>query len=325
MNKQFQYELWRECNNNCTWCYLGSEKFKTEDSLKIRNINHFIENVDRLMFNEEFNNVSLIGGEFFQGQMKNLEVKELFMKAIDKIIEYLSHNEKRSTWITVTLTTEKQPDLYEMLEKLSQSNNKNIWLCTSYDTIGRFHTEQNKLNWENHMRNISKQFPMLKKNTCMILTQDLMEKYINDEMDFKLFKESFGTQLFLKPPDRGSLKNKEEMMNKIPNFFPKRETTLEFLVKLMNEDFELTHGLMNVNLRADVTINNYNDGSRYDSQRNKNKINEYDNDSHEYELKEEFNLTLESNTCGHSTYYQCYEDSDDCILCDIIRLKTSMM
>jgi len=311
-NKQFQYELWQECNNKCKFCFLGTENRKTSDEVKIANIKDFMKQIRSEEFvNEEYNNISLIGGEFFQGQLNTPEIKELFMKAIYEIVLFLRSNKTYTSWIAATMTRADNSDLYSMLEFCKnhhlfekERDYGVLWLCTSYDTIGRFHTEQNKLNWENHMKNISQQFPMLKKNTCMILTQDLMEKYINDEIDFKEFSEEFGTSIFLKQPDRGHFPNKQMMMEKVPGFFPKRETALEFLVKLLNEDSNLFDNLMNVNLRASTLVKNYNDGEQQDCIRHKDELNEY-------------GVEATSLPCGHSDYYACYEDSDKCILCDI--------
>ena len=35
MGKQLQFELWKECNSKCKFCYLGRENNFTPDNLKI--------------------------------------------------------------------------------------------------------------------------------------------------------------------------------------------------------------------------------------------------------------------------------------------------
>ena len=60
-------------------------------------------------------------------------------------------------WISASMTIGNQEDLYDTLSLFDDLSK--IWILTSYDTIGRFHSEKMKDKWiENlkKLRNFSK-------------------------------------------------------------------------------------------------------------------------------------------------------------------------
>ena len=77
MSKILQYELWQECNNRCTYCTLGNNAVKTPDYMKLESINTAISELRQLV-KGEVSTLGFIGGEFFQGQLYNPEVKQAF-------------------------------------------------------------------------------------------------------------------------------------------------------------------------------------------------------------------------------------------------------
>ena len=46
----------------------------------------------------------------------------------------------KNVWIYATMTIGDQKDLYDSLEKFKDK--KDFWILTSYDTMGRFHTQK---------------------------------------------------------------------------------------------------------------------------------------------------------------------------------------
>ena len=143
--KSLQFELWQECNSRCKFCYLGPENRKTEDSIKLKTLKKVYEKISDPKTFDEFDNLSYIGGEFFQGQLANPEVKELFMKIMSKTADYLREGTINSVWLCATLTLGDQKDLYEVLDlfkdiKREEHASNGLWIISSYDTIGRFHT-----------------------------------------------------------------------------------------------------------------------------------------------------------------------------------------
>ena len=80
--KVLQFELWQECNNKCEFCYLGSNIEHTADQTKIESLKRTINMVDNI--DPSYEVVAFIGGEFFQGQLKNPTVRALFFELMEK-------------------------------------------------------------------------------------------------------------------------------------------------------------------------------------------------------------------------------------------------
>lgn len=330
----FQWELWQYCNSLCKFCYLGEENRVHNKERQLVSLNDLDKAIDSLDFNL-YNNISLIGGEFFQGQLNDEEIHNRFFEVLEKI--FCKYVEKKigSMWITVSLTLGEQKHLYELLdlaEKMNIFPNKEygasgLWLCTSWDSIGRFHNETMKQNWEFHMKNIKKKYPWIKFNTTIILQQDFIEKYINGCFRPKEFMKEFNTTLFYKQPgipsrysincaissvsefnevfDEFLFKEKKELNEEVfkLHFFPKRETFLKFLYKYYNEDRDTYDRLFNVEYRADELHRNFN-FLEHDISLTRSKV----------RLSEEINgINL---PCGHLYSYAAYSDNNKCCICD---------
>ena len=335
--KSFQWELWSYCLNKCVFCYLGVENKNTLEARQLTSLNDFIGAIDNLDFNI-YNNISLIGGEFFQGECHSKEVEKKLFEALKKVTDLYKNKKIGSSWITVTLTKKKQNILYEFLNylkdnKLFGPNEKygssGLWFCTSWDTKGRFHTQEYKDNWEYHMLKIQNDYPFVKFNTTCILTEAFLLDYIENRFSFKDFQEKYKTTIFLKQSGLGTNFSPESIIgNKRVsneeygklyeegkkranefygfNFFPRREVMLEFLKKVYLEDYDIYDRLFNIKYRADELHRNFNteEHDRKD-ERYKNSINETSEVSSEY-----------LNTCGHIFNYACYCDNMKCCICD---------
>ena len=75
MNKQLQFELWEECNSYCKFCYLGKENRCTPNRLKINACKNALKMISDMSFYPEYNTLAYLGGEFFQGQLNDKDVK----------------------------------------------------------------------------------------------------------------------------------------------------------------------------------------------------------------------------------------------------------
>lgn len=305
-----QFELWRECNNLCKMCFLGIENRITPKEIKIQSLKDAIR--DSIKFEGDV--IAAIGGEFFQGQIEDLEVHDLFYEFIQLIINKLNTEEIKSVWITATLTDKTPKDLIEFVSFIKNSwNGKGtFFICTSYDTIGRFHTEEKRLNWEQNMFLIKNMDSRIRLNTSMILTNDLINKYLNDEIAFIDFTAKYDTGLMIKHPNAGPFGDDlKKMEAALPGFVPELKNTIRFFKKLkLKEPFIFHTCLFNVNKRADECVKRYNSGKTYHDHRDKIGINEYI----------DYDQVL---PCGHSTLYRCYKDSDRCMMCDYLKIRDS--
>ena len=311
MSKQLQFELWQECNSKCKFCYLGKENCYTPNEIKLQSLQNALDKISDLSIYKEYDTLSYLGGEFFQGQLNTPEIKSKFMELMKKTAWLYEHNYIKHVWIYATLTIGDQKDLYETLNLFNKKDE--LWILTSYDSIGRFHTPKMLETWQYHMKNIHNLYPEIKLNTTSILTGDFIEKYLNDNIDIKEFKATYHTNLFLKTtvkPGHLSHLSKQEINDKIGNFFPTQERFQEFLFTFyMREGAEEYHNLFSNDLRADEVRKNYN----IDTKRNIKFIRDKQTLEETIDLIDEH---IDNLSCGHSTIYQCYVDSDDCCICN---------
>ena len=319
--KVIQFQLWEECNSRCVYCFEGDDNRNTSIELKLSVLRSVIDCLksDKI---KKYQVVSYIGGEIFQGQLNTKEVRDLFFEAIQITRKLYDEGTIKSVWFCASMMVGKNEDLYKTLDYFKDC--EDIWVATSYDTLHRFKTEKMFHTWENHIAKIHKEYPKIKLNTTMILTQDLMEKYLSGEFSFNEFSKKYNTKFYIKPPVPfvrapvitegeydSSLEIKEKSEQVLPKFFPKKETALEFFIKYKQEEGKfLFDKLFNVNMRADTYLENRKANGKTMINITREKTGN--------KLAESLSNTL---SCGHSVYYQSYGDCDDCILCDKISIS----
>lgn len=339
--KSFQWEMWTYCKNKCVFCYLGKENINTLEERQLKSIEDFNSALQKLDYNI-YNNISIIGGELFQGEAHSKKVEENLLESFKQLGHLYLDKKIGSSWITTTFTKKEQFVIYDLLDYYNDNKMfipkkkygaSGLWLCTSWDTKGRFHTPEYKENWEYHMLNIKNKYPWIKFNTTIILTGPFLKDYIDNKWSFKEFQSKFSTTLFFKQSGLGSqfapqmpiigwdrrpetYKDAIMRAKKIANdyykwdFFPTRELFIEFLKKVYLEDRNIYDKLFNINYRADEVFRN-NNNVDYNHISHRSKTSSYeDEEIHAYEI----------NTCGHNTTYLCYSDSNECCLCDKKRI-----
>lgn len=338
--KSFQWELWQYCNSLCKFCYLGKENRIHNKARQIQSLKDLSLSVEHLDYTK-YNNISIIGGEFFQGQLDDKETHDLFFKVIKQIFQCYLDKKIGSMWITCTLTIGDQKHLYELMDLAEamgvfpkeEYGASGLWLCTSWDAAGRFHTKQMEKNWQFHMKNIKKKYPWIKFNTTIILQKQFVEDYLSGKFVLKDFAKEYSTTFFFKqcgiPPagfeplglevNNGagekesaearklmyeSKMDAKEEFQKIFPFFPTRKQFLKFLMKFHQEDRENFDRLFNIMYRSDELHRNF-------------ISNEHDitNVRQKTEVGPEEN-GKETLPCGHTETYAAYIDNDHCCICD---------
>lgn len=325
MKGQIQFELWQDCNSKCDFCYLNWFSIDRSKEYKLKRIHEVLTTLSDDSLYDSYDTVSLIGGEFFQGQINDPDVKEAFFTLIRKIRSLLDEGKIERTWIMVSLLIGNQPDLYKCLDILG--NDSRVWFNTSWDISGRFKSEKMRNTWEGHMLKIHELFPNVNLNTTMILTHDLVSAYVKDEFSFSTFCQKYHTHLFLKPPSYNEVTSEvysrqypdaikpshvtrlyvKEMFSQLIHytFFPSRKEFLNFLMKYKNEmGVRAYRDLFNIERRADDLYATASDGHTERKRHREKQGNGFGNtDNH-------------INSCGHSCYYESYSDCNGCMLCD---------
>ena len=120
------------------------------------------------------------------------------------------------------LTDAAETELYDELEKMTQSNS-NLLLCTQLNGNGRKIDDEALLVWKSHMRTISEFYPDVLKLTKIYLTQEFCELYLNGEFDVSDFSGRYTTAVAYFPPE-------------LPSSFPSRRTFRRFLASYVRKD-----------------------------------------------------------------------------------------
>ena len=320
MKKQMQFELWDECNSKCTFCHLCNKNGNTPNNIKLEMLQDTLDKISDLSIYSEYKTIGFIGGEFFQGQLNTPEIKSKFMELMDKACWLLNNDYIDNVWINATLTIGNQDDLYAVLKRF-EGHKGNLWILTSYDTLGRFHTQKMKDNWDYHMKNIHKLYPEIKFNITTILSGDFIERYLNDEINFEQFMQEYNASLFFKVPalQKEYYHTNKEMNDKIGYFFPTRDLFLEFLSKFrQTEHPDLWNKLFNIEYRADTLYCKENGD---DIEITRSKDNNYMETIIDTTINEQMERVKEKQMdyimdCGHLSTYNSYIDEDGCALCD---------
>ena len=333
IRKSFQWQVWPYCNNHCKFCFLGEANSQYIKERQLTSLNDLSKAIDNLNF-DQYNNISLIGGEFFQGQLEDKETRDLFFSIVRKIFQLYVDKKIGSMWLTCTLTQKEQKDLYELLD-LAESmkvfpqkeySSSGLWLCTSWDADGRFHTKELKENWQNNMKSIKAKYPWVKFNTTIILQKAFIDLYLRDGFKPKEFMEEYQTSIFYMQPclagitemmlqnEVGELRTGEDFSsfwlklkqraNEKYDFFPKRKDFIRFLAKYYHEDKESFVKLFNINYRSDEIHLNINTEAH-------DRVIARVKDGSAPE--ESFPPPLQ---CGHVYNYAPYSDSNHCCICD---------
>lgn len=300
--KLLQFELWKDCSNNCSFCWNRDLiHLLTSKEKKIEHINYVLSKLEEDI--SEYDVVSIIGGEFFEGQIKDLKVKEAFIKLIYKFVELLKSNKIEQVFIMLSLMKEDESDLDEIINIFKKENvlHKVLW-CTSYDEEGRFHTEQQRQIWYN---NIEKYSQNIRIHVEMIMTEPMIQAIITERVNLEYFWSYNVSVDFIRPRVHTSInhidKTKEETSKIVPFIYPKRNTFLQFLSYLQKKYPFKLKDLYDMEIRAfDVVLVS------------ENRIMHRDKEHYIEDIELDKLLP-----CGHSDKFAGYCDSDKCMVCDI--------
>lgn len=299
--KTLQFELWQDCTNNCDFCYLKHGRVSANSQQKLWALCQVYDVVKNL--STDYNAVGLIGGEFFQGQLDSQLLKDEFKNLISFLDSLVTKGRLKQVWVTASF----MGDLADFTYCLGNVTNKQaFFICTSYDTLGRFKTEEQKKSWFEHVKHVkSLGFTV---HTQVISTQAFIEEALSTDILTKLAAHSmvdFKTPGpyradYINVTNRNKEWYRELVKNSVAEFGDKffiknRNTFLKFLVKVREVfgDEKLAAFCSNEVRSDEVQLLQIGKtvGNRWNS-------------------------TSENAPCGHPYDSFCYLDSDACARCD---------
>lgn len=300
--KTLQFELWQDCTNNCDFCYLKEGRVASNAQQKLWALCHVYDTVKNL--SPEYQAVGLIGGEFFQGQLENKLLKDEFKNLIMFFDSLVSSGRLKQVWVTASLMSDYLTDFKYCLGDVV--NKRAFFICTSYDTKGRFKSEDQRNTWFANVKYVkSLGFTV---HTQVIATQAFVNEALNSYILQRL--SAYSMVDFKSPgPLRADYINKtnrtkewyrglvKDSVAKFGDkfFIENRSSFLKFLLKVREVfGYEKLAAFCSNEVRSnEVQLLQIGEtvGNRWDSE-------------------------SENAPCGHPWDSFCYLDSDACARCD---------
>lgn len=304
-----QYGLWPNCTNHCDFCLLEDKEYKSE-AVRLSMLSSVKENIKSLDWNNTFSHgVSLLGGEIYYTD--SLAVKESFLDLIELIINHILIPNKKAVYSTVTngiydscILLEPTLDLFKKYNILHQ-----VDLNFSWDLKYRFHSKESENQMISNTNMVYIKYGLTPTvQTC--LTQYLIDAHLNNT--FNLFK--YQAQYFPNTNLAFLYPHKINTGKILDDFFFSRVSLFKFIKYLK------AHGqnhLIQCLIQSVINSSQFKHTGlkKRDSivMGKKPKVKEvYQKPT----LEDKQNLL----PCGHSDMYQCYTDSDKCLLCDLLEV-----
>ena len=285
-NEFVQIRPWNDCINNCSFCSVAKRCKNTPLESKKLRLNRAAELVKTLKSKQ----IGIMGGEFFEGQLKGCE------EEWEELLKTLLQTEAK-VFITANLIHE-QHFLHETIDLLKER----LLVCTSYDEVGRFHTQEVKNNW---FQNIDKLHEKGVNLICTcIQTQDFLESKneLPEWLDVNLCDPHLGVEWYI-AVDKANYHDHLIAENKLFNL-PRRSTA----IKWMRSHPDVTARYAAYNATHSDTIYGFNE-----------------NDCLTTELEERLtDDNCVNPECGHPFFCQCYADSNKCMMCDATQIMAAI-
>lgn len=234
MLNSIQFELWKNCCHNCDFCFNIYSKASTQKDKRriLRNTKFCLETKDLT----KYERIGFIGGELLDPRQFEEKTLILFKELIDYIKDVLDQHPQITFYITTALLFEDLTLVKYLAEYVSKLPSKNRWyICTSYDSKGRFHNK-------NHLNLFYKNMKFLQQyglnvHVEVLPTQHFIEEVLADRFNPKVFEKEFNCKIDYSDLNSGFYwKDKFDMQKDVPYFFPKRSDFIKFLKKCYQED-----------------------------------------------------------------------------------------
>lgn len=304
-----QIGLMPNCNGQCKFCLIKENEFLTLSQI-YEQIDKTIENIKFVSTQEDnwttkfADGISLLGGEIFY--LEDKTYKNKILDLIDVIIEYVLKKSPNPKVKFSTVTNGNyDPNwlLYPVIDKIVNTVGiEHVDVNFSYDFEFRFYNDAQEERVRKNINEFHNRYNYI-TGIQMILTQHLVDK-INDGFDLGQWtEEKFpGNQLALLYPHpiyRGYSYNGN---CKLQGFYFTRESFLKCLTILKHKNPTIYQAFKSSTEHSAV----------YKYTMMFNKTGRTDQVPILSDGKEIIN-----ESCNHSELYQCYSDTDKCMLCDL--------
>ena len=239
-NGFIQFQLWRECQQKCAFCY--NNELNEVDKLFV--LDFAIDRLTKDDIGTEYTQVGFIGGEFFAGQLKTQPIKDKFHKLIDSCISLIDTGKVSRVYITTNLMYRKLDQLEEVIDKFVDAKCLDkLMICTSYDTKYRFPSSKVELLWKYNVDALHSKYPGLDIHVETILTEHFISSVVGGEFNTRQFCDQFRVSIdFIDCQYFAKNMTKDEILHNMPDFVPTRMSFLKFVRYLIETNqYDVRH------------------------------------------------------------------------------------
>lgn len=294
-----QFGVWPECCNNCDFC-LRAARVPIGKEKQLQVLDFIKKNIEHIDWRGKFSaGISLLGGELYY--ITDSDLQASFLDLIDVIIERILKVSSNPfcRYSTVTNGLYDPTFLYQVIDKIRNSVGiDKVDLNFSYDMKYRYKSAEDEALVLKNINAFHDRY-QYGAGVQMILTQNVINLWqtgkwdINEFMQTKIPDNNF---CFLYP-------HKIRTGKTLDDFFFKRSDFIEFMQYLRTANFHVYRSFLESTKHSALF--------KYTGYHERD-----DPDVTQQPILCDDKEVINQN-CGHSVLYQCYSDSDKCMLCDL--------
>lgn len=315
MNNVYEFLLWNNCGNCCSFCH--QRVYARENDSKILNNKQKIRSIGLckdFLNSDQFengNHILLVGGEIFD--ITDKDVKDEFMKLLLNIINKMNNKEINLFYINTNLLYEDLDLIYWFLDNIKSNDLfDRLKFTTSYDIEGRFRSWKSELLFYNNLKKITDKYPNIKIVVNTVLTKTACDTIINDKFGTK------GLIDYIKNQGKEKFTVKEWI-----DYFRVQINTIPYIILKSDDSPEIPtrKDVFNALLHINNIIPGYLEWYAHNIGLKQEKfLYEYNKIDDKYVY-----CSSDMSSCGHSeNFKQCFADSDKCYPCEIEKLAKTI-
>ena len=302
MFNMVQYSVWPTCCNNCQFCLRLNRDIWNSQQM-INRIKAIRENINYVDWKDKFSNgISLLGGELFY--ITDKEIQKEFLLLVDDIIEkILKKSSNPLCRLSVVTNGLYEPTfLFRVFDRVNETVGiQKADINFSYDLKYRFASEDKRQLCLQNINKVHNRYNY-KVGVQTITTQYFIDEVLSGRFNIDKFEKEVipGNELHLLYPHPIN-----PLLPPLPDFNFTRDSLVKFVKFLKNNHPTQWYNFYYSTLNSGTF--KFTGMIRVEGDETQDPI-----------LSD--GKELINPKCGHSKLYQCYSDSDKCLLCDLKKI-----
>ena len=302
-NHMVQYSVWPTCQtNSCKFCLRLNREVWVKPKM-IKRIHDIRTNIKLIDWKDKFSNgISLLGGELFF--ITDKEIQKEFLLLVDDIIEkILKKSSNPLCRLSVVTNGLYEPTfLFRVFDRVNETVGiQKADINFSYDLKYRFASEDKRQLCLQNINKVHNRYNY-KVGVQTITTQYFIDEVLSGRFNIDKFEKEVipGNELHLLYPHPIN-----PLLPPLPDFNFTRDSLVKFVKFLKNNHPTQWYNFYYSTLNSGTF--KFTGMIRVEGDETQDPI-----------LSD--GKELINPKCGHSKLYQCYSDSDKCLLCDLINI-----